>query len=524
MDGGALQMQPLAWDGCFGWFHHSGGRPSREIAAIICPGIGRDSSTGYRPSRFLADRLAEAGYPTLRFSYPGTGDSRDLDDEPCWSAWARSVHAAIDMALAVSGARQVMLLGIRLGGALAACAASERAEVVGLVLLEPVLRGSSYVVQLRLEARIAAGAAGVEPDEVRLHGLRLSTESLNAIARVDLRTTVLSPPCRVLLLSDSQAGVLASCKNAWLGAGLQVAQESAAGLEAFFRPTHLADEPFPDVRRLLDWFGPPVSSSAARPAPRLVDEHYLALPGCVETPQIFGAQAHLFGMLCQPDRPTFPGRIVIIGNTGGDPHDGFARFGVELARALARRGIASLRMDFAGLGDSVNGAADRDGVTHTFEIDRRGDLSSAIDLVQGMGFDIVAVQGLCSGAYHALQAAVADERIAILLCVNLPWFNLRFEKAGATSFARRAVANLGERGVRSLFLYAAEDAGLKALQMHFGPHGRELSVLPGCGVGILPELDHDLTRPEMRRIVIGWIAAFLQDPVPMKETALSHLA
>ena len=407
---------------------------------------------------------------------------------------------------------------------MAAAVASERDEVVGLALLEPVFRGSSYVVQLRLEARIASGAPALEQDEVRLHGLRLSAESLGAIARFDLRRIILRPACRVLLLSDSGAPVLISCKDAWLGAGVPVAQESSAGWEAFFRPTHLADEPFPDVGRLLAWLGPPVSSSAEQPDVPAVDEACLTHAGCVETPHVFGAQGHLFGMLCQPDRTTAPGTIVIIGNTGGDPHDGFARFGVELARALAARGIASFRMDFAGLGDSVNGSADRDGVTHTFDIDRRADMASAIDVLQGMGFGIVAVQGLCSGAYHVLQAAVADVRISILLCVNLPWFNLRFEKAGGSSFARRAMSDLAARGVRCLFLYAEEDAGLKALQMHFGPQGRELSALPGCEVGIFPELDHDLTRPEMRRIVISRINGILEAPVATKERALSQVA
>jgi pimeloyl-ACP methyl ester carboxylesterase len=495
-----------------------------ETAVVICPGIGRDSSTGYRSARFLADKLAEAGYPTLRFSYPGTGDSRDLENEDCWSAWVRSVHAAIDTVRNISRARQIVLLGIRFGGALAASAAAERDDVVGLALLEPVLRGSSYVVQMRLEARIAGEAAPSEQDEVRLHGLRLSADSLNTIARIDLRTTSLRPVARVLLLSDSVGPILVRCKSAWRSQGVQVAHETAAGWEAFFRPTVWADEPFPNVERFLSWLGPTVPSSAIQRALPPIDAPFLVHPGCVETPHLFGAEGHLFGMLCRPDRMAVPGKVVIIGNSGGHAHDGSARFGVEFARALAAQGIASFRMDFAGLGDSVNGAADRDGVTDTFKVDRRADISAAIDLVQGMGFGIVVLQGLCSGAYHALQAAVEDARVSILLCVNLPWFSLLFEKAGPTSFARRAMSDLTGRGVRCLFLYADEDVGIKPLETHYGPHGRELSALPGCEVGILSGLDHDLSRPEMRRRIIGRISDVLQAPVRMPATTLSQVA
>jgi hypothetical protein len=78
--------------------------------------------------------------------------------------------------------------------------------------------------------------------------------------------------------------------------------------------------------------------------------------------------------------------------------------------------------------------------------------------------------------------------------------------------------------VQCLFLYAEEDEGVRALQMHFGPHGRELAALPGCDVGILPGLDHDLTRPEMRRTVIRRISDRLQASVPTEKTSLSHVA
>ncbi len=101
----------------------------------------------------------------------------------------------------------------------------------------------------------------------------------------------------------------------------------------------------------------------------------------------------------------------------------------------------------------------------------------------------------------------------------LPWFTLRYEKAGPGSFARRTMQGFGERNVRSLFLFATGDAGLKPLQIHFGPSGRDLAALPGCDLAILPELDHDLTRPEMRRLVIDRIVKFLRDGIWVEETA-----
>src|SRR6516164_1601158 len=69
----------------------------------------------------------------------------------------------------------------------------------------------------------------------------------------------------------------------------------------------------------------------------------LMLPGCMETPLRFGANWHLMGILCRPQRDRFHGFAVLICNSGGNPRHGFARFGVECARALAQAGITSLR-------------------------------------------------------------------------------------------------------------------------------------------------------------------------------------
>ncbi len=226
-------------------------------------------------------------------------------------------------------------------------------------------------------------------------------------------------------------------------------------------------------------------------------------------PLVFGAARHLFGVLCQPDDGSACEEIVIFGNTGGDPHHGFARFGVEFARHLARQGIASFRIDFAGLGDSLNPSCDIFEVTHPFTVDRREDFAAAIDLAVKHGFRSIALHGLCSGAYHALQAAADDERVTALLCVNLPWFNLRYEKMGSASFARKTMQRLSARGARSLLLFAEGDAGLAFVEQHFGHSGEQLAAFPGAELMILAGIDHDLTRPEMRQTAANQMIAFL---------------
>jgi pimeloyl-ACP methyl ester carboxylesterase len=510
----------VTWQDCFGWIHHASSGAASDVVTVICPGVGRDSSTGYRAARFLADHLAFAGFPTLRFSYPGTGDSLDPTGEGWWAAWIRSVNAAIDMARAITGARRVVLIGVRLGAALAALRATEREDVAGLVLLEPVVRGSSFVTQLRIEEKVSTRGMAIEGNCVRIHGLHLIASDLAGIATVDLRALKLSADCSVLVLSDSTSAVLRSCEDSWRRQGTDVVHEGAEAMAAFFRPTHLADEPFPEVRELVGWVRSKFPTFAPiQPSRPPHNEPSLTGPGWTETPHRFGVDDHLFGIICTPQQQALCDTVVIIGNSGGDPHDGFARFGVEFARGLALSGIASFRMDFAGLGDSVNGADDRDGLTHTFTVDRRGDFTAAVDWVLARGFRKIALHGICSGAYHALQAAVDDVRIDILLCINLPWFSLRYERAGPASFAQQACANLAARGVRCLLLFAEDDSGLKPLEQHFGLAGKDLVAHPGFDVVIRPDIDHDLTRPEMRRVAADTMMMFLRQEPPAAEPA-----
>ena len=252
---------------------------------------------------------------------------------------------------------------------------------------------------------------------------------------------------------------------------------------------------------------------------------------------------------------------MIICNTGRDPHYGYARFGVAFARQLAGAGIASLRFDFAGIGDSLGPPGQEQQASHMFELDRRGDFRAAIAALAPLGFRRFAVQGICAGAYHGLHAACADPRIDTLLLINMPvfaWtpgdtvdFAIRktsgpgryLAQLGRPSFwrrllsgrvhvtrlltaqgqrtwaltrplrdrfarlvgrgpaatdAERAMARLAGHGTRTLFLFAPDDTGLDAFRQDFGPRGTDMRRFAGATCEVLPAVDHQLSQPHMR--------------------------
>lgn len=262
---------------------------------------------------------------------------------------------------------------------------------------------------------------------------------------------------------------------------------------------------------------------------------------------------------------------MLIGNGGRDPHYGAARQNVDFARHLARHGIACLRLDFAGLGDSIGPPGKENLLTHTFT-DRLPDVRAALDALEARDFKRFSMLGLCSGAYHAYHAALADPRLSGLLLVNLPLFTLpsgdtldflrhrgqspalvarkllslsswrtllsgrsspvtivrsvinhvRRQVVGKSqavarrlgllkekSFPERSMTMLARRGARALFLFSPGDEEKDAFSREFGPNGEGLSPYAGSKMVVLERMDHDLTKAIGRRDAEKTVLDFL---------------
>jgi hypothetical protein len=412
----------------------------------------------------------------------------------------------------------VVLIGLRFGAVLATLAATCREDIAGLILIDPVLRGKSYITQSQIEARLRNHGLPDRQGGLRLDELCLSDDTVRHISQVDLRALVPPSECPVGIFSPDRSPGVTACAEIWTNKGVSVTCAGFGGLEALLRPAHLAEE-LPDFTSILSWLRltlphaghPDQATATVVPRPAMSRSVALRPAGCIETPLRFGQQSRLFGMLCRPDDAAQCELAVVIGNPGGDPHHGYARFSVELARRLAAVGIASLRIDFAGLGDSISPSDDgSEGTTNVFEVDRSPDFAAAFDTLELFGYRRFAVHGLCSGAYHGLHASLADHRVVALLLANLPWFTLRHERASPDSFARRYMAELSRRQVARLLLFAAGDAGIRPLEQHFGRDGTDLCRSDGVEVSIVADFDHDLTSHAMRRDAADRMITFLR--------------
>jgi pimeloyl-ACP methyl ester carboxylesterase len=136
------------------------------------------------------------------------------------------------------------------------------------------------------------------------------------------------------------------------------------------------------------------------------------MTGHQEQPLLFGPEENLLGVITRPADPRSVACLMF--NFGVTHRVGPRRIQVKLARRLAQQGIASLRFDLSGLGDSRTPET-----SQSFEEQALSDLRLAVDQLESrLGIRRVIVIGLCSGAVHGFHAALADPRITGLLAFD----------------------------------------------------------------------------------------------------------
>lgn len=134
----------------------------------------------------------------------------------------------------------------------------------------------------------------------------------------------------------------------------------------------------------------------------------------------FGDDGRLVGTLCLPAKGCAPVAQVLF-NAGIVHRVGPHRINVRLARRLAARGIASLRFDLSGLGDSAR-------AKETLDFERQAglDLKAAMDaLGEATGAARFALFGFCSGGRHAFALAPGEPRVAGLVLYDTFAFHTR---------------------------------------------------------------------------------------------------
>lgn len=194
----------------FGCYHAPPGLPVRSTAVLLCSPHGHEYTRAHRAFRFLAERLASAGFPTLRFDYRGCGDSALDDDGGDLDLWAEDIAAATNLLRDKSGSSRVCAVGLRLGASLALRAQASQPLFESLVLWDPIISGGEHLSELSRQhrdmMRSIPGVGSWSGDEGRLSellGFTYSSSLQNQLRSLDLSDDRTNGTTNLLLLQTA---------------------------------------------------------------------------------------------------------------------------------------------------------------------------------------------------------------------------------------------------------------------------------------------------------------------------------
>lgn len=578
-------MRPVSFGGCHGWLH----LPARNTATtgvVLCSPFGYDALCVHRGWRDFAIALtAFSGMPALRFDYPGTGDSDGNEEDPQrFRTWIDSVKAAAEYLRATTGVTRLILCGLRLGATLAVLAAEELDDVDGLVLMMPVIAGKRYIRELGMQhqswLKSPIGREIADPHDhegaVGVFGFRLYPDTVEQLAEVDLVRQARASAPRVLLHDICDSVPMNRLVERYRGQGTKADFQIFPEYDKFLLEPRLSVPPRKAFDGVLEWLGFPADTMATPPVkilgPRADARIDLAVGH--ETPVVFGG-GRCVGVFCQPRRPLQSAPAVLLVNAGAAHRIGDGRMAVLMARRLARQGIASLRMDLGGIGDSLHHehAPTLEALYANHPVT---DATAGVEWLTAAGHREVVMFGVCTGGYVSMQTALVHPRVVGCVSVNLPfffwsaqqtkpgvlhfgsnrmywrairsprkWLSLltggangrakvmelarrcnarltslvvsrlegRFGVTTPTGQIRRLISDLGRKGVQTSLVYGALDTGRDELETHFGPSGRQLEKQANVTVDIFNQLDHALFSYTARNIVIAHFEKFMRERV-----------
>lgn len=539
------------------FLHPADGR----VGIVLAGGWGYEELCTRRALGEFAAALADAGYPTLRFDFPGCGGALgDLADVRL-DDWIAAVGAAADLLRRVSGARRIVLAGFALGALIALEAGRRRLDgpTDGALFLAPPASGRRWLRESRLWAGQVAspgdGSDRVPEGALSIGGFVLPPALVAEISALKGGGFALpAGGAAILALRDGDGR-----EDSSFGArGAAVEHLAFTGFEDLVSGPTTAQTPVETLARAIALLRarlpPERAAGPVDPAPAQV------LDGgrFTETGLRFGSGDYLFGVLCQPKPARAGAPAVVFLNVGHNPHSGWRRMTVEHARALAERGIASLRFDLGGVGESERLAGTPARIVYDDWPKR--DVAAALAMLEARGFGPVTLVGICSGAWLGLRSALEDERVKGLVCVNLyrlvwgpdesvehamrfanrplagaaqrfftreklaavlrgrvdlrpglrrildrardaavaavPWALRSGPRRKLHRQALRQFAILQSRNVAATMCYGRGDDGWADFQDHFGREGKNLGAYGNVRLSLIDGCDHNLTPPE----------------------------
>jgi len=431
----------------FGMFTMPPPRIAVDRGVVICAALGYENVIYHRQLAILARRLAADGRPTLRFDWPGTGDSAGDDRQGgLVEAYIDAVGTAMQALREHTNVAEVDVMGLRIGGTFAAAAAARGDITANVVLWAPFTTGTAYMRETRAFHRLSVKAAHraelrdeLEGEEAS--GFLLARSTIDGLKRLDLLTTEFAnrSPERVLLSGRDKPPderLVAHLREAGLAVDAKVfggLREVALGWTE--RPVPLAA-----FDAIANWLPSGSPSGGLRARAPAVSRMRLEVSGSPINEQaiVLGDPEPVFGIAAtatdQSSRVADAGAWVVFATNRYSRRTGPNRLYTRWAREWAARGIPSLRLDLSGTGDAGGPDEETDADMYSSQVLEDARMALAF-LRNHYGARRFVIIGLCSGAYTGFHAALVEPEVEGVVLLN-PQMLLWTRDATAVTRAR----------------------------------------------------------------------------------------
>jgi alpha-beta hydrolase superfamily lysophospholipase len=429
----------------FGWLHTPADRRCRGGVLLASP-LGIEGVSARYAYRHLAERLTESGFAVLRFDYDGTGDSAGRVDDPGRvAAWLESIWVAIGF-IRTLGVPRLSVVGMRVGATLVAEAiGSSAAPIDDVVLWDPCASGRAFLREQRALWSIALGARANDDGSIETPGSIYAKETVADLSNVLIANAEGPLADGILLLSRSNRKGDRRM-NEYLSMP-HVERVSITGQDELVDvEPGAAKIPYETIEIMVGW----LKTRAVAETKVVADIEQLGRSRAVvaTTPDGLAIEERamslgprgLFGILTSCGDETQSPTVFLL-NAGPTDHAGPARLWVQLSRLWAAAGVRVVRFDLTGLGDSPFRAGESGPIIYAPDA-----LDDVLDVLRAVSpedpWNAILV-GLCSGGYHAVEAALVRQVRGI--CAINPILTIKLAEIDTEGFPEESAEPLGAR-------------------------------------------------------------------------------
>ncbi|NBB49578.1 hypothetical protein GVN24_14940 [Rhizobium sp. CRIBSB] len=406
---------PVTMDGMLGHLQEAGG----STGVVFCAPWGFDALCTVKFHRLVAADLARRGFPSIRFDYPGQGDSLPAGDGSTFEQWVNAALRAAAELRNRTGCSKVLYYGMGIGAAVAILAGRQDEQLAGYILAAGAVSGRRYLREVALREKVIEDGIDIDfgypPGSTALASFIMDANLAAEMKQVTVPIDEVPPGLPALVLARPENAIDRQLADELGQAGAAVECLDFTGYGAMLDGVVTSPVPTALIETIGQWFTRTLPTAPVASAPRLTmsEPSPLAGNGFSDQPEVI--DSHLFGVFCRPSSDTEKAVIILL-NMAYASHIGWGGIWVDTARTLARRGIATLRVDLSNIGESPADPMGPDQVVYSDH--QLYDVHTVIRHVRSLTSKPILLAGICSGAHSALYAGATNAEVAGIISIN----------------------------------------------------------------------------------------------------------